>query len=148
MACDCDCIYYPQDLPKLSEEDEALSGDINKENLVVGWWANTAFRLNCTLNYKAFFDLGSCEWQLLSLCLVFFPTPSLTPIISLTDQLPRQPEIAGALLYHPQTATADVPEKNICANVFNIQNRPQRSTYIYNGRELSRIFAVNHHKSS
>ncbi|XP_044073383.1 shugoshin 2 isoform X2 [Siniperca chuatsi] len=79
-------LFSDSDLPKQSKEDRTLSGDINKDNLVMG---------------------------------------------SLTDQLPAQPEISGALLC-PLQKTADFPEKNICANVFNIHNRPQKSTHICN----------------
>ncbi|XP_034741732.1 uncharacterized protein si:dkey-57a22.11 isoform X2 [Etheostoma cragini] len=57
------------------------------------------------------------------------------PIVaSLTDQLPPQPDILGNLLCPLGKVTADLPEKNIGANVLNIQNRP---------REVPDIFCDN-----
>ncbi|KAM6955143.1 uncharacterized protein sgo2 [Lycodopsis pacificus] len=59
---------------------------------------------------------------------------SLTPIISLTDQLPPQLEIAQHLLQEP-VVPADLPEKIISANVFSVQNRPRLSTDLSNDVE-------------
>ncbi|XP_070832752.1 serine-rich adhesin for platelets [Chaetodon trifascialis] len=49
-----------------------------------------------------------------------------------TDQVPPQPEMSGALLCPLQKITVALPEKNICADFFNIQNRPKSSTYTCN----------------
>ncbi|XP_074513666.1 uncharacterized protein sgo2 isoform X1 [Sebastes fasciatus] len=54
---------------------------------------------------------------------------------SLTDQLPPRPEIAGCLRVPLQKVPADLPEKNICANVFNIQNGPRKSTNTFTDAE-------------
>ncbi|XP_076602264.1 uncharacterized protein sgo2 [Chaetodon auriga] len=49
-----------------------------------------------------------------------------------TDQVPPQPEMSGALLCPLQKITVALPEKNSCADFFNIQNRPKNSTYTCN----------------
>ncbi|XP_044222410.1 uncharacterized protein sgo2 [Thunnus albacares] len=54
------------------------------------------------------------------------------PIRSLPDELPPQPEMSRELLLPPQKITADVPEKNMSANVFSIQSRLKESTDLCN----------------
>ncbi|XP_042349961.1 uncharacterized protein sgo2 isoform X2 [Plectropomus leopardus] len=54
---------------------------------------------------------------------------------SLTDQLPPQPETAGRLLCPLEKVTADLPEKDTAANVFSIQNKPQKAPDICNDAE-------------
>ncbi|XP_039674905.1 shugoshin 1 isoform X2 [Perca fluviatilis] len=79
-------LFSDSDLPKLSEDNKTLSGDIDKENLIAA---------------------------------------------SLTDRRPPQPEILGDLFCPLRKVTADLPEKNIGANIFNIQNRPREATDIF-----------------
>lgn len=76
-----------------------------------------------------------------NICYFFLSVSPLTPIISLTDQLPPQPEIPGDLLCPLLKVTAESPEKSIGANVF-IQNRPQKAADICNGRVTNLSFTV------
>eukprot|EP00064_Thunnus_orientalis_P002885 superscaffoldBa00000223_g2893 len=54
------------------------------------------------------------------------------PIRSLPDELPPQPEMSRELLLPPQKITADVPEKNMSANVFSdtVDEKRHSSKYI------------------
>ncbi|XP_073330001.1 uncharacterized protein sgo2 isoform X2 [Pagrus major] len=62
----------------------------------------------------------------------------------LPDELPPQPDISGALLCPLQKVTADLPEGNISANVFNTQNRPRNSTDTCNGNRDAEARRLSH----
>ena len=47
----CDLIvtvFYPQDLPRLSQDNKTLFGNIDDGNPAVEWWEISLFRLRCT----------------------------------------------------------------------------------------------------
>ncbi|XP_027138546.1 uncharacterized protein sgo2 isoform X2 [Larimichthys crocea] len=71
-------------------------------------------------------DLPKLRDEVTTLC--GDPKEANLVVRSLTDQLPAQPQVSGTLLCPLQKVTVDLPDKNICANVLNIQNRPRNST--------------------
>uniref|UniRef100_A0A8C2Z6Z5 Uncharacterized protein n=1 Tax=Cyclopterus lumpus TaxID=8103 RepID=A0A8C2Z6Z5_CYCLU len=92
-----------------------------------------------TVSKYSLYILSFSQRAMNDICYVFLP---VLLVVSATDQLPPQPEIAQPLLPEPKVP-ADLPEKNISANVFSLQNRPRASTDLFPGRELQRFWCCS-----